>query len=136
MGNYTSLVWKSSDVAPTPDNLTVAYESQNVSADSSNGNVVAVAGSSTVVAEPSVITTGSSTVVTESSVIITESSVITTGSSVITTEPSIIEPAVTDNTNDNIKNADVTKDSAVLNPSPQQSPKLNGKRKNKKGKHH
>ena len=113
MGNYTSLVWKSSDVAPTPDNLTVAYESQNVSADSSNSNVVA---------EPSVITTGSSTVVTEPSTIITESS--------------IIESVVTANTNDDIKNADVTKDSAVLNPSPQQSPKLNGKRKNKKGKHH
>ena len=104
MGNYTSLVWKSSSEV-VPENMTVAYTGQDAS-----GSVTP------------------STIITDTSVIET------TGNSNANIIP--IEEVKGGDIPVEEKHNELIKDSAVLNPSPQQSPKLNGKRKHKKGKHH
>ncbi len=112
MGNYTSLVWKSSSEV-APETMTVAYTGQDVSG---GGGVVP----SVVITEASVIESngnGNADIKTVGEVAVEDA--------VAATEAPVKE-----------ENKDLVKESAVLNPSPQQSPKLNGKRKNKKGRHH
>ncbi len=113
MGNYASLVWKSSDVAPAPT-IGNAYEGQDVS--------------------------GNSIIATEASVIETVGGGIGNADIVDSAVEKKAEEAVVEKKEEGEKKeevvADLVKDSAVLNPTPQQSPKMNGKRKNKKGKHH
>jgi hypothetical protein len=112
MGNYTSLVWKSSSEV-APETMTVAYTGQ----DASGSGVIAP---SMVITEASVI---ESTVNGNADIKPVEDETVV--AEVVPTAAAVEEG-----------NKDLIKDSAVLNPSPQQSPKLNGKRKHKKGKHH
>lgn len=109
MGNYTSLVWKSSSEV-VPEVMNVAYVGQ----DASGGGVVAPS-SETAVIEG----TGNG-----------NADIKTVGEVAVEGAATATEAPVKE------ENKDLVKDSAVLNPSPQQSPKLNGKRKNKKGRRH